>query len=210
LYGITVVATCSPRNFEHVKEAGATHVFDYRDEHVIDKIQAVAPRITRVFDTIGNATSSAAASRAIGDSSGILCTVRPGKANTQDVSSNVRVTDIFVFTAFPTPHTYRGSLHWPVSRQAIPPEYDVFWLLRVMLTKHTVKVHMANHQLSTELYDQLPTLLGSGSLKPLPTLSLGKLSPSSVQQAMDMNRSGQVSAKKLCFEAFEALVKSGQ
>ncbi|KAH7140650.1 chaperonin 10-like protein [Dactylonectria macrodidyma] len=178
-HGIVVTTTCSPRNFEQAKEAGATHVFDYRDEDVVSKLQATIPRITHIFDTIGNATSSAIAAKAIGTGPGMLCTVRPGKANTQDVPPNIKVSDVFVFTAFPTPHTYRGSVHWPA--------------------------HPENHRLSAELYDQLPELLGDGSLKPLQTTNLGDLSPITVKQAMDMNRAGQVSARKLCFQVSKQL-----
>ncbi|KAH7144547.1 chaperonin 10-like protein [Dactylonectria estremocensis] len=179
LHGIVVTTTCSPQNFEQVKEAGATNVFDYRDDDVVSKLQATLPQITHIFDTIGNAKSSATAAKAIGTDPGMLCTVRPGKANTQDVPPNIKVSDVFVFTAFPTPHTYRGSVHWPA--------------------------HPENHRLSAELYNRLPTLLGNGSFKPLQTTNLGNLSPTSVKQAMDMNRAGLVSARKLCFQVGKTL-----
>ncbi|KPM34848.1 hypothetical protein AK830_g11719 [Neonectria ditissima] len=181
LHGFIVATTCSPRNFELAKQAGATHVFDYRDEDVVAKLEAALPRLSHVFDTIGNATSSATAARAIGTRSGALCTVRPGKANTQDVPPNISVTDVFVFTGFPTPHTYRGSVHWPV--------------------------HMEDHELSVKLYDQIPALLEDGSLKPLHTEIIGPLSPANVSKAMDLNRAGQVSARKLCFEVSGGLSK---
>ncbi|KAK7421831.1 hypothetical protein QQZ08_009776 [Neonectria magnoliae] len=183
LHGFVVATTCSPRNFEQAKQAGATHVFDYRDGDVIAKLEAAVPQLSHAFDTIGNTTSSATAARVIGTRPGALCTVRPGKANTQDVPQNINVTDVFVFTGFPTPHTYRGSAHWPV--------------------------HMEDHKLSVELYDQIPALLSDGSLKPLQTENIGILSPSSVKKAMDMNRAGQVSARKLCFEVPEGLSKEG-
>jgi hypothetical protein len=66
---------------------------------------------------------------------------------------------------------------------------------------------MENYQLSAALYDRLPTLIGDGSLKPLQTTNLGDLSPISVRRAMDMNRAGQVSARKLCFQVGKALAK---
>ncbi|KAM0227289.1 hypothetical protein ACHAPO_011644 [Fusarium lateritium] len=113
LYNIEVATTCSPRNFDKARRAGATHVFDYNDNEAIAKIKAALPDLRHVFDTVGNETSSATAAKAIGHPEGVLCTVRPGKANTQDVPSHIKVTDVFVFTAFPTEHNYRGKAHWP-------------------------------------------------------------------------------------------------
>lgn len=181
LHGIVVATTCSPQNFEQAKEAGATNVFDYRDDDVVSKLQAALPQLTHIFDTIGNPTSSATAARVIGTRPGALCTVRPNKGHTEDVPQNIKVTDVFVFSAFPTPHTYRGLKHWPP--------------------------HMENYQLSATLYDRLPALIGDESLKPLQTTNLGDLSPISVRRAMDMNRAGQVSARKLCFQVGKALTK---
>ncbi|KAJ0267974.1 hypothetical protein COL940_013843 [Colletotrichum noveboracense] len=113
LHGYKVITTCSPRNFNRVKAAGATHVIDYNDEQAIARIRKAVPNLEYVLDTIGNATSSATASKALKDSTGRLCTVRPGKANTENVPSTVEVSDVFVFTAFPTAHTYRAKAHWP-------------------------------------------------------------------------------------------------
>ncbi|KAF4422199.1 hypothetical protein F53441_14303 [Fusarium austroafricanum] len=115
LFNIEVAITCSPRNFDKLRQAGAAHVFDYNDENVAEKIKTALPTLKHVFDTVGNATSSASASKAISGANGFLCTVRPGKANTEDVPPHIKVTDVFVFTAFPTEHNYRGKAHWPVS-----------------------------------------------------------------------------------------------
>ncbi|KAJ0344496.1 hypothetical protein COL154_010283 [Colletotrichum chrysophilum] len=164
----------SPRNFNRVKAAGATHVIDYNDEQAIARIREAVPNLEHVFDTIGNATSSATASNALKDSTGRLCTVRPGKANTENVPSTVEVSDVFVFTAFPTAHTYREKAHWPVN---IP-----------------------NHELSIDLHDQLPKLLDEGDLRPPSKNILGSLSPNTIAQAMDLNRDGKVSAEKIVFK----------
>ena len=60
-----------------------------------------------VFDTIGNTTSSALASQAVDEKGGVLCTVRPGKANTEGVTKQTKVTDVLVWTAFLKDHQYR-------------------------------------------------------------------------------------------------------
>ncbi|KAG7406786.1 Trans-enoyl reductase ACTTS2 [Fusarium oxysporum f. sp. rapae] len=176
LHGIEVATTCSPRNFDKMRQAGATHVFDYNDEKVVSKIRSALPNLQHVFDTVGNETSSATAARSISQPEGVLCTVRPGKANTQDVPSHIKVTDVFVFTAFPTEHSYRGKAHWPVK--------------------------MNDHKLSADFHSHLETLLGNGSFKPSPVRIMGQLSPSTVEKAMDLNRQGSVSGEKLVFEGF--------
>lgn len=115
LWGFDVVTTCSPRNADLVRSCGAKHVFEYNDPSVIERIREAAPGLEHIFDTIGNANSSALASRSFGDRKGYLCTVRPGKANTEQVHPNTNVTDVLVWTAFLRDHGY-GQFHWPVSR----------------------------------------------------------------------------------------------
>ena len=98
--------TCSPKHFDLVRSFGAKHVFDYKDENVIKKIHEVAPDLKHVFDTIGSPTTSTTASHAVSTGSGSLCTVRPGKANTENVAAGTHVSDVLVFTAFLKDHYY--------------------------------------------------------------------------------------------------------
>jgi hypothetical protein len=81
---------------------------------VVASIRSVAPHLGHVFDTIGASQSSATASQAIGERGGVLCTVRPGKANTADVTERTKVTDVLVWTAFLKDHKF-GEFFWPVS-----------------------------------------------------------------------------------------------
>lgn len=53
-------------------------------------------------------------SLAISERGGTLCTVRPGKAHTENVTEQTKVTDVLVWTAFLKEHKYR-EFHWPVS-----------------------------------------------------------------------------------------------
>jgi NADPH:quinone reductase-like Zn-dependent oxidoreductase len=114
MYDFNIITTCSPRNFDLVKKLGATHVFDYNDSDVVDKIKEVAPDLEHTFDTIGSKGSSTQASQAITSKSGVLCTVRPGKANTENAAKHVKITDVLVWTAFLKDHQYK-EFHWPVS-----------------------------------------------------------------------------------------------
>ena len=113
-YGFEVVTTCSTKHIDLVRSHGATHVFDYRRESAGENIRAVAPNLKHAFDTIGKPGSSATASRAFREGPGNVCTVRPGKANTQDVLEGTNVTDVLVWTAFLKDHNY-GEYQWPVS-----------------------------------------------------------------------------------------------
>lgn len=118
LYNIKTVTTCSPRNFDLVKKSGAAHVFDYSDPDVCDKITRVAPNLQYIFDTIGNEKSSELASQALQEEGGSLCTVRPGKANTENVVKRTKVTDVLVWTAFLKEHRY-GEFVWPVCQYGL-------------------------------------------------------------------------------------------
>lgn len=89
-------------------------MFDYRDERVVEKIKEASPDLEYIFDTIGNETSSVTASQAISERGGVLCTVRPNKAHTENVSKQTKVTTVLVWTAFLKEHQY-GSFYWPVS-----------------------------------------------------------------------------------------------
>ncbi|KAJ5407231.1 hypothetical protein N7465_008515 [Penicillium sp. CMV-2018d] len=91
---------CGRYTHLHIQSYGAKHVFDYNDPKVIEKISEAVPDLQYIFDTIGNTTSSALSSRAFGDREGRLGTVRPGKANTEQVTANMHVTDVLVWTAF--------------------------------------------------------------------------------------------------------------
>jgi hypothetical protein len=61
---------------------------------------------------------------------------------------------------------------------------------------------MNDHKLSADFHSQLETLLGNGSLLPASIRTIGQLSPSTVDQAMDLNRQGSISGEKVVFEGF--------
>lgn len=120
--GLEVITTCSPRHADFVRSLGAKHVFDYRDDNVVEKIKGVAPGLKYVFDTIGSETTSPTASRAVNSSGGSLCTVRPGKANTEGVTAWTKVVDVLVWTAFLREHRF-GTFYWPVREPCVPPTH---------------------------------------------------------------------------------------
>ncbi|KAJ5351915.1 hypothetical protein N7452_000889 [Penicillium brevicompactum] len=169
--GLNVITTCSPRNADLVRSYGAKHVFDYNDPDVIESISKAAPGLQYVFDTIGNKTSSSTSSRVFGNLQGNLCTVRPGKANTEQVTANTHVTDVLVWTAFFKDHRY-GEFHWPASQE--------------------------DHDLASELFQNLPSWLAQGRVKPNKTKVFHGLD--SVAQGFQEFRDGGVSAYKIVYE----------
>jgi len=168
--GLKVITTCSPKNFDLVKKLGAEKAFNYSDDNVVDEIKKAAPNLTYVFDTIGSKDSSAAAGKAV-SGQGKFCTVRPGKANTENVPKNVEVSDVLVWTAFLKDHSY-GDFHWPASKD--------------------------DHSLSTEIFDKIPSLLESGKLVPNSVILLKGLKK--VPEGFEMYRKGDYSAQKLVYE----------
>ncbi|KAJ5020007.1 hypothetical protein K4K57_005947 [Colletotrichum sp. SAR 10_99] len=171
LHGFKVITTCSPRHFDLVKSLGAKHAFDYHDDDVVESIKQAAPGLKYVFDTIGNKSSSGLASRAI-DESGGLCTVRPGKANTEDVTKQTKVTDVLVWTAFLKDHRY-GSFHW--------------------------LAHEADHKLGIEFFEKLPGWVEEGKIKPNKAKVIpGGLD--GVSKGFQEYRDGNISATKLVYK----------
>lgn len=205
------MATCSPRNKSAVQQDGASLVFDYNDSNISDEIRDSSADLNLVFDTIGTPTSSSSAEHILTRPNAVFVTVRPGKAHTDHLPKNAKICDVFVFTAFPKEHTYRGKAHWPVSLHAFSPsdircnvshdedkkESDCGSMS--MLTFIHCQLHQENVDLSTQFFASIPELLSSGSLKPRPVRNLGKLSAASLKEAMSLTKSGKVSNEKLTF-----------
>jgi len=112
-FGFEFAVTCSKP--ELVKDLGAKHVFDYRSPTVVEDIKKTLPNITHVFDCVATETSSKQASGAVCEACGLLCTVAPGKRNTEHIESRVKATDVIVWTAFFTELNY-GPVHLPVRK----------------------------------------------------------------------------------------------
>ncbi|PMD36243.1 GroES-like protein [Hyaloscypha variabilis F] len=172
IYSIPVVTVCSPKHFDLCKKLGVTHVFDYHDADVVQKIKSAAPGIQHVFDCIGNENSSATASQAVSEKGGILCTVRPGKVFTEPVESRVKVTDVFVWNVFLKDHQYK-EFKWPAAT--------------------------ADHELGRELFEKISGWLQDGSLRSNTSkVLLGGLG--AVKEGFQMHRDGKISGFKLVYE----------
>ncbi|KAL4898499.1 putative zinc-binding dehydrogenase family oxidoreductase [Aspergillus ambiguus] len=170
MYGLEVVTTCSPKHAELLRSHGAKYVFDYRDDNVVEKIKEAAPSLKHIFDTIGNPSSSVTASYAL-RSGGNLCTVRPGKAHTENVAAGTHVTDVLVWTAFLKDHSY-GEYKWPASED--------------------------DHNLCAELFEKLPAWLEQGVVRPSKPKVYHGLE--AVPEGFQEYRDGKISAYKIVYE----------
>ncbi|KAJ9662189.1 hypothetical protein H2198_001540 [Neophaeococcomyces mojaviensis] len=170
LHSLNVITTCSPRNFDLVKSLGAANAFDYNSTEVVERIREAAPNLKFVFDTIGNTNSSAKACEGAAPDC-TLCTVRPGKANTEKVPKSVKVTDVLVWTAFLKDHSY-GKFRWPANTE--------------------------DHKLAAELYASLPQWIQDGKIRANDVHLLKGLQ--SVPKGFQMYREGKISAQKIVYE----------
>lgn len=171
LHNFNIITVCSPKHYDYVKSLGADHVFDYKSDDVIDQVKKVAPRLQYIFDTIGDNKSSATASHTLGEAGGTLCTVRPGKANTEGVSSQAKITDVLVWTAFLKDHQYK-DFKWPVNED--------------------------DHKLSAELFEKLPQWLENGTIKPSKYKVLKGLNK--MHEGFQEYRDGKISGYKIVYE----------
>ncbi|KAF5659931.1 zinc-binding oxidoreductase [Fusarium heterosporum] len=172
IFGFKIITTCSPHSFDLVKSLGATHVFDYKDANVVKSIKDAAPDLQYVFDTIGNKASSATASQAINENGGTLCTVRPDKSFTEDVTKQTKVTPVLVWTAFNRVIQYKKA-------QFLASEED--------------------YKLGVEFNEKLPGWIEQGKIKPnKPKVLPGGLD--GVVKGFQEHRDGKISGYKLVYE----------
>ncbi|KAH6972256.1 chaperonin 10-like protein [Ilyonectria sp. MPI-CAGE-AT-0026] len=117
-------------------------------------------------------TSSATASTAMREAGGILCTVRPSKEFTEHVSSRTKVTSILVFTSFLKEHQM-GSCILPASEE--------------------------DHQLATEFYQALPSLLSQGKIRPNTPWVIDQ-GLGGVNEGFQAFRDGKISGYKIVYK----------
>lgn len=60
--GYEVIATASPANFELVRNLGASHVFDYRDPDIVEKIAKMLKPGESILDCIASTATQKTAS----------------------------------------------------------------------------------------------------------------------------------------------------
>jgi hypothetical protein len=61
---------------------------------------------------------------------------------------------------------------------------------------------MGDHELSAEFHSAMEMWLHDGSIRPASIRSMGGLSPSTIEEAMNLNRDGCISGEKVVFRGF--------
>lgn len=90
LSGYTVVATCSPRNFDLVKKLGADHVFDYKHPNAAADIRKVTDnKLKYVFDTVSTEQSAAFCGEALSTEGGDYSSLLTPKVPRDNVKSRM-------------------------------------------------------------------------------------------------------------------------
>jgi hypothetical protein len=77
--------------------------------------------------------------RPLGEAEGTLCTLRPGRANTEGVSSRAKVTDVLVWTVFLKDHHQYKEFNWPAHKEDHTLAFELFHKLSQWLEDETTK-----------------------------------------------------------------------
>lgn len=132
LSGLTVITTCSPKNFDLVKRYGADHVFDYKSPTVGRDIRKITnDELRHVFDTIAYDSTAAIAAEAIsskgGKYSSLLFLDNPfPRADVESVAT-------LAYTGFGEEFT-KGTKTWAGQQDHLDFQ-DKFWRLTGELLK---------------------------------------------------------------------------
>jgi len=175
LSGLTVVVTCSPRNFDYVKSLGADAAFDYNSPTCAKDIQEWSNNsITHAFDCFSEGDSPKITVAAMSSSGGVYSTLLPVPEDTvKKINSKVQMKMTLGYTVVGEYFKFG-----PQEMPAKPDDFEfgkMFWeLSRGLLEQGKVKVHRP----SVNKY-------GKGF--------------EGVLKGMDAMRQGKVSGEKLVF-----------
>lgn len=175
LSGLTVIVTCSPRNFEYVKSLGADAAYDYNSPSCSKDIKEYTKdQIKHVFDCISDVNSTKICVEAMSSAGGVYSTLQPVEQKTvTGINKNVESKSTLGYTVVGESFTY-GPMEFP----AVPADFEfgkTFWeLSEKLLADGKVKVHK-------------------------PTINKFGKGLEGVIQGMQHMREGKVSAEKLVF-----------
>ncbi len=132
---MTVITTCSPRNFTLVKNLGADEAFDYNDSSCGRKIRDyTADKLKHAMDTISIDASAKLCADALSTSGGIYSALEPIECPRKDIESK----NTLAYLATGEPLTDYG-------RAASKEDFDfgvMFWKLAgQLLEQGKFKVH---------------------------------------------------------------------
>ncbi|KAK0717742.1 putative zinc-binding oxidoreductase ToxD [Lasiosphaeria miniovina] len=167
----SIIATCSPSNFELVKSLGADAVFDYKDPECAAKIRAhtAGAPLGLALDCIGDQASTDVCAAALGPAGGVISSLSAqGKSPRQDVTVQFTLGYMIIGE--------RLKLGPTMDIPGNPDEFEfgkAFWpLAEALLAEGRIRVH--------------PVQVGEGGLE-------------GVFEGLQAMREGKVSGKKLVY-----------
>ncbi len=169
--GYQVITTCSPHNFELVKNYGADAVFDYHSPTCVADIKAYTKnKLKRVIDPFGEIATTALCNEVIGRAGGIYCSLE--QYQTQLCTRRAVKHQLVMGPAI----LGRGVL--------LPEPYGV-------------QPDPELHEWSKRFYRSLQRLIDEGKLKPLPQQILKQGGLDGVLEGLEILKSKGVSGRKL-------------
>ena len=97
LSGYLPITTCSPHNFDMVKQLGAFAAFDYRDPATVKKVKEYTrDNLTLVWDTVSSDSSAQFCADVMSSNGGRYATLLPVKLSRQDIE----MTPTLAYTVF--------------------------------------------------------------------------------------------------------------
>ncbi|KAI0692545.1 zinc-binding oxidoreductase ToxD [Cytidiella melzeri] len=109
-FGLKVVTTASPRNFDLLKSLGADEVFDYRDPDVVDKIKAATDSsIHYALDTVSTIESQMLTVKTFASGPGKLHVILPPEEKAMNSRKDVKFSISLLYSAFGSPYPFGGQ-----------------------------------------------------------------------------------------------------
>ena len=173
--GLTVLATCSPHNFDLVRSRGADHVFDYHDSVSISEIKKITDNdLAYVFDCIGEGSAPRFCYDAIGRKGGIYVTVAMPQPSSR--------TDIDI-------KRVAGTSCYGEDCELKAPDLNL---------DVKIPANPGDYALCADFYTTTQDLLAAGRLKTHPA-DLRKGGLDGVLEGLREMKEGKVSGKKLVY-----------
>ncbi|KAG7284209.1 hypothetical protein NEMBOFW57_010572 [Staphylotrichum longicolle] len=171
LLGHHVVTTCSPHNFQLVKDYGADAVFDYRSKTCAADIRAYTKnKLRKVIDPFGEAATTSLCYEAIGRAGGIYCsleTYQQSLCTRRTVKHSLIMGPAILGRGVLLPDPY-----------GVPPDPSL-------------------HEWSKRFFRSLQGLIDEGKIKPLPAETLQPGGFETVLSGLEILKAKKVSGRKL-------------